>query len=237
MLIAPQWVLTAAHCAFGFNLQVVAGEWNTARDSGEEQRIMVDEIITHPEYNPSTVRADYALFKLASPVRLNGCVGTVCLPREGDVKPGTSCFTTGWGTVASGGRQARILQEGRVEIVSNRDCMTKYDYKQGSIDETMLCAQGRTGTGGYIDACQGDSGGPLVCETSGRWTLYGATSWGEGCGQANYPGVYARVHHVMDWIDAVMAGTYEPTRPPGDCPSYCAPGLCFAADCLPCSYC
>lgn len=237
MLITPEWVLTAAHCSFTFKLQIVAGEYNTVRDSGEEQRRLVDRIIRHPDYNEGTVSADYALLHLESPVNVNSCVGTVCLPREGDVQPGTTCWITGWGTLSSGGAQPRILQEAPVEIVSSEDCVNKFGYENNAIDETMLCAQGRKSTGGYIDACQGDSGGPLVCENSGTWSIYGATSWGEGCANPNYPGVYARIHHVMDFIDDVLDGSYAPTKPPGVCPSYCEPFLCFASDCLPCDYC
>lgn len=48
------------------------------------------------------------------------------------------------------------------------------------------------------DTCQGDSGGPLVDDET---KLVGVTSWGEGCGLPQYPGVYARVSHASDWID------------------------------------
>lgn len=62
----------------------------------------------------------------------------------------------------------------------------------------MICA-GNVAEGG-IDSCQGDSGGPLV---SGS-TLVGITSWGEGCALPNFPGVYARVPALSDWIKLNM---------------------------------
>lgn len=204
MLIAPDWVLTAAHCSFESNVQIIAGDWKPKQESGSEQRIMVKEVFRHPSYNQRTLSADFALFKLESPVDLNGCVGTVCLPRDGDVPPGATCWITGWGTLSSGGRQPDILQEGAVSIISNQDCKYNFGYRAREIDDYMLCAQGRSQGGDVIDGCQGDSGGPLVCETAGTWSIYGATSWGYGCASPSYPGVWARVHYVLDWIDAVM---------------------------------
>ena len=50
----------------------------------------------------------------------------------------------------------------------------------------MICAGV---TGGGKDACQGDSGGPLVVGDK----LVGIVSWGVGCAEARYPGVYSNV--------------------------------------------
>ncbi len=63
----------------------------------------------------------------------------------------------------------------------------------------MLCA-GAPGGGGGVDTCQGDSGGPLVIASGGRLLLAGITSWGNGCGEAQFPGVYTRVSTFADWI-------------------------------------
>ena len=38
-----------------------------------------------------------------------------------------------------------------------------------------------------------------------REFVVGVVSWGADCGKEQYPGVYARVTHVRDWIDEQMA--------------------------------
>ena len=54
---------------------------------------------------------------------------------------------------------------------------------------------------------QGDSGGPLHCPVSkfgpneSKYSVCGITSWGIGCGNKGFPGVYIRVEQYLDWID------------------------------------
>ena len=43
--------------------------------------------------------------------------------------------------------------------------------------------------------------GPLTYDNEGHATVVGVVSWGIGCGGAGYPGVYARVTEVLDWIN------------------------------------
>ena len=90
----------------------------------------------------------------------------------------------------------------RVPAVTNSACKSAYG---GSITDSMLCA-GLTGIGGK-DACQGDSGGPYVCNDNGNAVIAGVVSWGIGCALPNYPGVYARVTTVLDWVKNNMVIT------------------------------
>lgn len=238
-LISSEWVLTAAHCITDADFDVILGGHNASRVGRFQQTRKVSRIFVHPEYTTNPPRNDYALVRLDSPVAMNECIGTACLPVEGaDVPDGTKCWITGWGHTSSGGRQSQMLKEASVNIVSNADCISNFGYTRSEIDQTMICAQGRAANGAITDACQGDSGGPLVCEESGgRWTVYGATSWGKECGRWDYPGVWSRVHGVLDWIDEIM-NTPQPTKPAGPCPDFCFdPSLCMYDMCKPCAFC
>jgi len=205
MLIEEDWVLTAAHCmVFAANqMRVRVGDWKPTEASSNRQEVRVAKIFSHPSYRGQNY--DYALLKLAAPVTLNACVGTVCLPEQGeDVATENDCWITGWGTLRSGGPRPNVLQEGKVSTLTNQACRDT-GYFSSQITDKMLCAQGQANNGGIVDACQGDSGGPLVCEKNGAWRVYGATSWGRGCAGVNYPGIWSRIHEELDWIESTVS--------------------------------
>jgi len=197
-LIAPDWVLSASHC--GNPRSVRAGLHNYSDTSVQTRRVVGN--YKHPQYN--FPKNDIMLLKLDRPFDLNECVNTACLPST-EPPAGKKCWITGWGTLSSGGRTPDILQEASVDIKSQSDCKRAYF----SATDDMVCANGRNSRG-TTDACQGDSGGPLVCQESGRWYVYGATSYGNGCGNPRYPGVWSRAAYNQQWITQTSG-----VRPPG----------------------
>ena len=42
-----------------------------------------------------------------------------------------------------------------------------------------------------------------------RSTIVGVTSFGQECGDPDYPGVYARVTEVRSWIKSTVSGTQD----------------------------
>lgn len=62
----------------------------------------------------------------------------------------------------------------------------------------MVCAGYSSGG---VDTCQGDSGGPLMI----GGVLAGIVSWGYGCADAQYPGIYTRLTTFSNTVAAQIA--------------------------------
>ncbi|XP_051282076.1 trypsin [Dicentrarchus labrax] len=203
-LINKYWVVTAAHCNVGVNkMMIVAGDYSLTIYEGTEQEILPHLLVPHPEYNSTTNNNDIMLIKLKAPVYLNGYVSIALLPRQGaTIAEGRVCRVSGWGyTNPKGGQIPSTLRTVKLPIVTTEKCNSSTSFN-GSITENMLCAGY---SAGGKDACQGDSGGPLVCD--GR--VYGVVSWGKGCADAQFPGVYTTVSKYRRWIDNTVFSYYR----------------------------
>jgi secreted trypsin-like serine protease len=194
-LIAPDWILTAAHCEVQDSDTVLIGRHNLTESDGEQRAI--DFVLTHNSYNDTPNDNDVALIKLAS----SSSVTPVPLIDAADSssQPGANATIVGWGALSEGGSTSDTLQQVTVPIVSNDDCDDVYS----NLTDNMLCA-GRD-MGGQ-DSCQGDSGGPLLAQSAdGTWRQSGVVSFGIGCARPGLYGVYARVSQYVDWIAACQA--------------------------------
>ncbi|XP_046753306.1 uncharacterized protein LOC124403977 isoform X4 [Diprion similis] len=205
VIISPLYVLTAAHCLEGYNKGmyfVRAGDYNTEVDDGTEVEANIENYYIHEDFRKGQrMNNDIALVMLKGQgIPLGRNIMPICLPPENvEYLPGLNCTISGWGSIESGKSvQSHFLRFGWVPILDQSVCQADYVYGEGAISDGMVCA-GYLNEG--VDSCDGDSGGPLACFHNNAFTLYGLTSWGKHCGEANKPGVYVRVAHYKKWIE------------------------------------
>ncbi len=191
-LVREDWVVTAAHCVIGDSpsgIQVKIGLHNVNGTSGAITR-NVSEIIIHPSYSNNSLNNDYALLRLSSPVTNFEPIQLIT-ENQNDDEP-VIATTMGWGATYSGGWGSSILLE--VDVPIDESC----GNIGNQVTNHMVCAGDNNGG---EDSCQGDSGGPLIMTNSdGEYELIGIVSWGYGCGDAGYPGVYSRIWTRKDWF-------------------------------------
>jgi hypothetical protein len=220
--------LTAAHCFFPTNGKAAGTAYFGAHetcfygDCNAEERTIAKAFI-HPNYNAQTSANDVAILKLASPITTIQPVAikqaTFAAADSFGNGNDKAALTLGWGVINTATEaMGQVLQQGNVNMVSRSDCGSKTGYSKSDIKAGMVCANHPRGT----DACQGDSGGPLFSPSLN--TLIGVVSWGQGCGEANYPGVYADVGFYYAWITSITGslnggGVTKPPAPPTQPPA------------------
>jgi len=204
-ILSSRTILTAAHCTEGHSarsMTVVVSEHDWTDPNDGQIPFSVCSKLEHPSYDSFTTDYDFAILTLCDEITFNQFASPVCLPPVPTTDySNVPATVSGWGTLSFEGPQPDQLMEVTVQTVSNTACKTAYG---GSITDQMICAA-KPGK----DACQGDSGGPLItAEPGGYYSLIGVVSWGRGCAEPDYPGVYARVTAVQDFIqDNTMGST------------------------------
>jgi len=196
-LIAEDWVLTAGHCCGSDSVSI--GRHNIAAlDEDGAETIEVDYEIVHPRYNGFTLNNDISLLKLTRPSAFSPITWD---DGSQDTSDGAPVTVIGWGTTSSGGPVSDVLLEVEVNIVENSQCNSDYGLTT-RVTDVMMCAASPG-----KDACQGDSGGPLFVKGTNSTSdvQVGIVSWGFGCADPNYPGVYARVSEFDEWIRDTMS--------------------------------
>ena len=213
-LIAPGWVLTAAHCVVtssGATLQ--AGQLFVALGSLDRtaanpaERLAVSSVRVHPGYRAVTFHNDLALLQLASdstarPLDLAKAQTVSALTRGSSDE---ALLIMGWGSTSpSGNGLSDSLREARVDYVSSGYCASQWSNLSGN----QICAGEMNPQGVAQDSCRGDSGGPLVYGEPGQQWLVGITSYGhEQCATAGVPAVYTRVDRYLTWLEQTTSGS------------------------------
>jgi len=231
-ILCPKFLMTAAHCVCKEhrhddvpcsyspltpmnvkNFKVVVGAHDL--NAKEASRVFHDikAYHIHPKWKPPALH-DTAIIELKKAIRLKPQARAVYLPKPGDTFAGETLAISGWGdTVHSevDGKASHKLLVTSVPAVPDSKCMEIMGPVDETVTESSMCA-------GDIkemktDACQGDSGGPLTWwdKATDRVKLVGVVSQGVKCATPGYPGLYAKVSYVLDWIQKVMGNCNEKT--------------------------
>lgn len=196
-VIAPGWVLTAAHCVAdgsANDLYVVTGR-NNLNDTSRGQRIKVASVSVHPAYANNT--HDVALLALSAPTSAPG-IRLATASDDALETAGTPVTVAGWGdqTPTLGLNSTSQLRQVDLNVVSDSECgQTNFGFD----DATGVCASAL-----LKDSCQGDSGGPLFSKSTPRVQI-GVVSYGQSCALPRFPGVYSEVNNaaIRSWITSV----------------------------------
>jgi hypothetical protein len=193
-LVAPQAVLTAAHCAAvvegwqngGFEVFFVVGP------SVEElvEAEPVDRVDPHPDWDLDTLTADVGVAVLTRPIDAVEplSIGDSTLS---DSDLGTELQLIGWGGTASDGSGAGTRRIGHVGLAALYDADLQVDETAGQ------------------SSCPGDSGGPVLRVGAGGETdIVSVTSWGTFSGLDCGPvGGGVRLDVYRPWVEEQVAAT------------------------------
>ncbi|KAH8359586.1 hypothetical protein KR093_007728, partial [Drosophila rubida] len=221
-LIAPNRVLTAAHCVNGQNasrITVVAGVRDLNDESGIRSQVQSYEMNANYE---ELVTSDIAILKIEPAFELDGKrISTIDVSSNELVGADQDVVLTGWGSVFHFGtgpfaKYPTVLQKLAYKTLANDRC--KQTMTQ--LTDTEICALERFGKGAcnvsryhsiyeytslQFVALQGDSGGPLVMANGESLKQVGVVSYGTAFCASNSPDVYTRVSMFDSWIKERMA--------------------------------
>jgi secreted trypsin-like serine protease len=233
VLIAPDWVVTAGHCAAITGLisegllptppalppgafKVILGTPFADGKGGEIHT--VSKVIVDPSYLVSNgVGNDATLLKLTVPSKVKPML--IAPDRPSLWRGGVLGTIAGFGTTSeSASVEPAQMRYAQVPFTTDVYCASKYPpgideiQNDGYFDSSnMVCAgypQGGT------DTCEGDSGGPLLAPLpDGHLILTAITSFGDGCAQAGHPGVYdlLAAGPIRSFIASEVPGALAPT--------------------------
>jgi secreted trypsin-like serine protease len=229
-LVTARHVITAAHCSSlapsgianvpigqpGQLIELSIGAHKTPSASllggyrSDGERHVARKVIVNPGWaGLGSVSHDAAIIRLDTPSS-KAPVRVASAAERSLWTAGRLATIAGFGVTESGGEQPDVLQEARVPIVADQDAAEAYPYLVKGVNPLFGGFESKTQVAagypqGGVDSCQGDSGGPLLVPAGFRMRLIGDTSYGAGCAEPGFPGVYGRLADatLREWIRSI----------------------------------
>jgi secreted trypsin-like serine protease len=220
-------VITAAHCVidastgqFVESAAVEAGTVHLASPEPTAQVRNATAAAVDPDFKflaNGALTGDAAVLTLEAPLDLSNPAVVDSLPPIEAGGTGTVGVVSGWGRTDPANDQSSpdALQIAAVDVYGPSACA---NYGADFTPSTMLCAGRVNQNGTVVDSCQGDSGGPLARATGTDAAgnvivdgLLGITSWGNGCANPSFPGLYTNVGNAS--INAFLKQSNPASRP------------------------
>ncbi|XP_055904203.1 serine protease gd-like [Eupeodes corollae] len=210
-LISTRTVISAAHCFYSGleqlkpeNILISMGLHDLTSWLDDAQNFGVQNIIQHPDYNPthSNFDADLAVVRLKRSVMFTTSIRPICMWQGSlDIREieGTSGAVVGWG--ADNNRNTTSVPTlVNATVVSEITCLRSNSVFISLTSNRTLCAGNLDGSG----PCMGDSGNGLIIKKGNKWLLRGTVSAALGtpnghCILDNYA-IYSDIAKFSDWI-------------------------------------
>lgn len=202
-VLTNKFILTAAHCVYGYSASSLGVRAGTDKLQQGGTLVPVKAASMHPKYVHGKYDSDVAVLELSSALSLGATVKPVVLPASGkEPQTNVPVVVSGWGLTTPQKRKLWLeraapltaalvapapnlptqLRKVTVRVVSRSSCTNSY---HSDLTTRMICAAAPG-----KDACTYDSGGPLV---DAQGVQVGIVSFGHGCADPKYPGVYTHV--------------------------------------------
>ncbi len=213
-LIAPRWVLTAAHVVDGGSVAIGGKVVETHRPPATRVQIggksfRIQRIVLYPEYRPTNLeegQCDIALIELVEPVR-----GVSPIPiHVASDEVGQLAHVVGFGwtgtfdTAQPSGNMAAYF----AEVPTKRAATNVIDAVDGDLLITTIDPpSSATALEGSLATA--DSGGPLIVQVDGHYKVAGVAHilYGDEARFQRFGGqdAYTRVSKYSHWIEDVTA--------------------------------
>jgi hypothetical protein len=217
-LVAPDRVMTAAHCVAGPPVEelggVVTSDGATRRYTG---------VMLAPGWRGRNGGSNF-LDDIAI-AHLDGPLTGVAPVRLGGASPPAQATILGQGRPVAPGSGASpetffdpTLREAPLRVMSDADCKRTFGRARGNDGERfdgrrMLCGIDADGIEPLYSGCNGDSGGPFYAGSPAAPVVYGVVSFGgRRCGADHLPSVFTEVARYRRFVTTANP-TWAPTTP------------------------